>query len=269
MRWRASDWVPPVVARALTRQSRYETRFIDGLDSWQDAVARAGGYDEEGILDRVLHSTREVVSGRAVAERDGVTLGAPEIRWPVVGALLNAARESGGLLSVLDFGGSLGSTYRQHHALLSGMDLRWNVVEQPAFSASGREFEDGTLRFFDSITGCIDATSPTVVLFSSVLQYLPDPHAVIREAQSVGARAIIIDRTPMTAQPEDIPVVQVAPPALYPVSYPAWLMSHERLVTDFTGWHLVDEFAGIEPDSRSRHGIPIRWRGMIWQRDLP
>ena len=81
-------------------------------------------------------------------ERDGVVFDQPDYNFPLLACLLRVATESGNRLRVLDFGGSLGSTYFQCRPFLGGVsELRWTVVEQPQFVECGRrEFEDGEVQ---------------------------------------------------------------------------------------------------------------------------
>ena len=259
----ARDLLPPALVRAVSRPAAGALRFEDGYADWAAAAAASTGYDESGILARIRAATDDVVAGRAAFERDGVTFGTYEYRWPVVGGLLLSAARNGGRLAVLDFGGSLGSTYRQYRPLLAGTEVQWGVVEQPAFVAAGREYEDGSLSFFASIDECLSAVRPDVVLLSSVLQYLADPHDTLRRLGACGAHVLIIDRTPMTDGPDDIATLQIVPPTIYDASYPAWLLSGSRLTEDLPGWDLVDEFPGIEPDMRTTGGVPFTWQGRI------
>lgn len=260
----ARDLLPPAITRAIA--GRGSLRFVDGYTDWAAAAAAAGAYSEASILAQVQAATDRVVAGEAAFERDGVTFDHLEYRWPVVASLLWRASVGGGRLSVLDFGGSLGSSLRQTGTLLDSVDLSWGVVEQPSFVEAGRRYEDGRLRFFATVGECVGAITPDAVLLSSVLQYLPDPHAVLAELGDCGADTIIIDRTPMTEEGVDVPVVQHVPAEIYRASYPAWLLSGPRLLADLPGWRLVADIPGIEPDMRTSGGQDFAWRGMLLTR---
>lgn len=260
------DLTPPLVSRALARRSKHATRFLDGFDTWAAATDAATGYAHETILAQVEKATDAVVTGRAAFERDGVTFDAIEYRWPVAAALMWQAARSGGSLRVLDFGGSLGSTYRQYGRLLCDLTVAWGVVEQPEFVAAGRRFEDGRLSFHDAVDAGAVAVDPNVALFSSVLQYLSDPYAAIDDVAATGVQTIVIDRTPMTELAHDVPAVQLVPASIYAASYPSWLFSRERLVAHLAGWDLIDTFPGIEPDMNTDGGTPVRWLGMTFVR---
>ena len=257
------DLTPPVLMRALAARTPGQLRFIDGFDDWSAATAASTGYSEGSILHRVAAATDEVVAGRAAFERDGVTFDRVEYRWPVTAALLWAAARHDGMLRVLDFGGSLGSSYRQQARVLHDVDVQWGIVEQAGYVEAGRTYEDGRLRFFSTIDDCCSELHPTVALLSGVLQYLPSPHAVLEEVSRSDVEILVIDRTPFTDLPDDLPTVQEVPPTIYAASYPAWLLSRERLLRGLVGWELVDEFPSFEPALTTTGGVPFTWHGML------
>src|SRR5205823_2837625 len=100
-------------------------------------------------------------------------------------ALLRASVRKGSL-SVLDFGGALGSSYFQCRKFLSPLrHLRWSVVEQAAQVACGRaDFSNDELVFYESVEACLKQETPDLLVLSSVLQYLPDPHKTLSELLS-------------------------------------------------------------------------------------
>ncbi len=262
----ARDLLPPALARALARSTgarRGALVFEDGFDDWTAAAAAAGGYDATSILDQVQAATDAVVAGRAAMERDGVLFADVEIRWPIAGALMWQAARRHGVLRVLDFGGSLGSSYRQLSALLADLDVRWAVVEQPAFVDAGRRYADGRLSFHETVADAAGRVAPTVALLSSSLQYVAEPAAVLADIAATDVEAIVIDRTPMTDAAEDHPVVEHVPAQIYRGSYPTWLLSQSRLLAALPGWRVLDRFPGIEAPGRTTTGVRFDWRGFV------
>src|SRR3546814_8173546 len=114
----------------------------------------SSGYSESAILDRVRTATRAVVAGEAAYERDSVLFDKADYPFALITALLRAAASADMRLDVIDFGGSLGSTYRQCRPLLDAVQhLQWHVVEQPHFVEAGRqEFETDELHFWNEIS---------------------------------------------------------------------------------------------------------------------
>jgi putative methyltransferase (TIGR04325 family) len=262
---------PPALLGLYTRWRPGGIRFAGKFDSWQDALARSGGYDSDVILERVASSLQKVVSGEAAYERDSVLFDRIEHSFPVLAGLLRAAGSGQGL-TVLDFGGSLGGTYYQCREFLSVLpELTWCVVEQEKFVQRGRErFETDQLRFFRSIPECVARHRPQVVLFSSVLQYLADPFDAVRAAMATPARCIIVDRTQFSALDTDWLCVQHVPPEIYPASYPCWIFGEQGFKRAFAGtFDLLAEFDALGGGGNVRHGLgslPYQHKGMIWWR---
>jgi putative methyltransferase (TIGR04325 family) len=182
--------------------------------------------------------------------------------------LLRAAALEGGRLRVVDFGGSLGSVYRQCRSMLEGLtSIRWTVIEQEAFVIAGRaEFTTDELRFERAIED-VPNDEQTVIMASSVLQYLEDPAAALDTFAQSAARHLIIDRTPMGAQSSDRLCVQYVPAHIYPGSYPCWILSRSRLMDGLLrAWNVVCDFPCAEGTARTDDGLEFEFRGVILER---
>lgn len=225
--------------KRLKKSSSFEYWQGDYPD-WQSAVAASTGYDQEAIFVKVRDAARAVRDGKALWERDSVLFYHEEYNLPILSALMSVAAWNKGCLRVLDFGGAFGSTYWQHKSLLQKLDvLSWNVVEQPRIVACGEdEFSTATLHFLPDIQSCATMLID-VVLFSSVLQYLENPYAVLEEVMALRPQVIIIDRTPFLEEGERI-TVQNVPPNIYPASYACRWLDKKR-VTDVleSEYHLL------------------------------
>jgi len=235
---------------------------------WDEAMARCTGYDCRIILERTIAALTKVKYGEAAYERDSVLFDEIEYSWPMLAGLLWVAAQSGGTLNVLDFGGSLGSSYFQNRAILSRIRaVRWNVIEQSSHVMAGKErFEDDILRFYPDIAACVADTQPNVVLFSSVLQYLERPFAVLDQIKDLSCNHFVIDRTPFWDGPKDRLCVQTVPSSIYPASYPSWIFSRQRFhVYLVEGWRIMAEF-----DSLDSMMSPVEtvWRGLILERKM-
>jgi putative methyltransferase (TIGR04325 family) len=249
----------------LLKQGIY---FSGNYPDWASAQRHSSGYDAALILDRVKQARLEVMAGRAVYERDSAIFDEVKHSFPVLAGLLRAAIENGNQLSVLDFGGSLGSTYFQCRDFLSIVSsLRWSIVEQERFVDCGREqFETEQLKFYYSIAECIQQAKPNVVLFSSVLQYLPEPYLVLDEVIRSNIPYVIIDRTPSSNDDGDRIAVQHVPPSIYKASYPMRIFGGQSLHGVFRDQY--QELAQFESNwdgssSEICSGLEFRSRGMI------
>jgi putative methyltransferase (TIGR04325 family) len=249
----------PVVARFF--RVRWEGNYPD----WASARAACRGYEAPQILKHVLAASRLVRDGRAAYERDGVAFHEPPPAWAGIGLLRDAAAARGGRLTVLDFGGSLGSLYFQvRRELRDCAFLHWRVVEQPAFAEAGRrEFQNDELEFYSSVAAACDAGMPDVLLLASVLPYLPSPFELLAELLRIGASWVVVDRTGFTLAGGSRLTVQRIPRSIYPASYPCWFFDREEFLSHFTSryrlvWDQAEEIAvpaGLE--FRSLHFAPV------------
>lgn len=107
------DLLPPAVLRAYRRVAATGIRFSGDHESWDGARATSTGYDGEEILRRARDAALKVKRGEARFERDSIILAEPEYSFPMLATLLRVAARRDGELTVLDFGGALGSSYRQ------------------------------------------------------------------------------------------------------------------------------------------------------------
>lgn len=224
-------WTPPYVADIYRRVRAGGIQFKGDYKTWDAAQKHAEGYDAEQILEKVRQATHKVIRGEAACERDSVLFDTVPYPFPLIAILLRAASENQGRLNVLDFGGALGSSYYQCKKFLAGVSLlRWCVVEQTHYVKCGQgEFENDTLRFYESVESCAEAASPQVILASGVLQYMRDPAQILSLFVRTGANYIVIDRTPISLSGKQVISVQSVPSVLSRSSYPLWLFNEEQL----------------------------------------
>lgn len=221
--------------------------FFGDYKTWSDALKDSRGYDAPEILEKVKDSLLKVKNGEAEYERDSVTFSKIEYSWPVLAGLLWAASLNESKLSVLDFGGSLGSSYFQNKKLLSHLkEFKWNIVEQDKFVESGKKyFEDGQLKFYKSIEESLQASRSNVLLISSTIQYIEDPYSLLEEILKNKFDIIIFDRTTFI-EGKDRLTVQKVPPRIYDASYPAWFLDKNKFLEKFKkDYRLVSEFDSI------------------------
>lgn len=252
------DLVPPAVARLALRLRgrRDDPGCLSGdFASWEEARAASTGYGSAAILEKTRDALARVSRDETLHERDSVLFDAPQHSWPVLAGLLWAAARSGGRLDVLDFGGSLGSSYFQQRVFLRELPgVRWNIVEQPAHVEEGkRSFESGQLRFYPSVGACLSETAPNAVLISGVLQYLERPYEVLTSLLGLPCACVIVDRTPFWRGERDLLKVQRVDPGIFDATIPAWVFSRRafderarRLGTVVAEFDSLDKVPGLE-----------------------
>lgn len=261
-------WIPPALMTARRRWLGHGLRFAGRPTDWAEAERMSNGYAADLILQRVIDATRAVLAGRARFERDSVLFDTPDLPHALLSALMRAGALNGGHLDVIDFGGSLGSTYRQCRPFLEGVvSVRWWVVEQAAFVAAGlAEFTTQELHFAHSMAE-IPPLEHAIILASSVLQYLEDPGSVLDEFALVPARHLVIDRTPLSDTFSDRLCLQHVPASIYQASYPCWIFARQRLIERLTRhWRIVSDFPCAEGRASTDDAMSFEFRGFILEK---
>jgi putative methyltransferase (TIGR04325 family) len=268
MRSLAKRLVPPLVLERLKPLLPGTIHFSGTYPSWAVASARASGYDAALILERVREATLKVRDGKARYERDSVLFDEVQHSFPVLAGLLRVASENAGRLSVLDYGGSLGSSYYQCRNFLPELaHLRWGIVEQAHFVECGRSlFQSENLRFFHGIDECMRETGPNVALLSSVLQYVPEPWQVIEELMAMEIPYLVVDRTPFTDCGTEIITIQHVPGSIYKASYPCRLFGRAAFSSRFKDrYEVIAKFDSVD-GSAVASGVRFSFGGMILRR---
>jgi putative methyltransferase (TIGR04325 family) len=201
--------------------------------TWAAALQDCGGYESDEIINKVRDAVLKVKNGEAKYERDSVLFQDDAQDENLLFFLENIVKKgenTEGGIRVLDFGGSLGSTYFQHkNALRKYQNLIWCVVEQSHFVDIGKkDFEDDVLKFEHSVSVAMEKYKPNVLILASVLQYLDAPYDMLKMLFETKIPYIFIDRTPFLPQNEDRIVKQIVPPKIYKASYPSWLFSKNK-----------------------------------------
>ena len=204
--------IPPIVLKALQKIRFYRYGWKGDYATWQDAENDSIGYDSEKILQKVKTSMLKVKNGEAAYERDGVIFDEIQYSWPLLSGLMFASSVGKGALKVLDFGGSLGTSYYQNKFFLDKLDdVSWSVVEQKHFVDTGKKyFEDDKLKFFYDVNECIRQENPNVLLLSSVLMYIEKPYELLDTLLEYDFKYILIDKTQFSKSTERITLQMVS-----------------------------------------------------------
>src|SRR5258708_3853985 len=229
---RLKEFVPPALVNFYKR-STAKYGWFGNYASWQAALAESSGYDSHEIVEKVKSALLKVKTGEAVYERDSVLFDKIEYSWPLLSALLWVANQNGSRLNVLDFGGSLGSTYFQNRKFLSDlMDVKWNIVEQDKFVEYGKKyFEDDKLKFYENIDLCLNENRVNVILLSCVLPYVENPYELLETILQHKFEFILFDRMPFF---EDNTPSRITIHKVDPTVYPATIPTHIFNESSFT-----------------------------------
>lgn len=205
----------------------------------------AGGYDALKILNQVDSATQKVREGKALYEQDGRCYDEPNNNYELIAALLHAKVRLSEL-SVLDFGGALGSTFFRYRQLLEEIEANWCVVEQKHFIDRGRQTVPEIPFYYNMDKALAAPNKPNVLLLSGVLQYLDEPFKWFADMLSRDFSYIILDETAFQID-ENIKtkvMLQHVPASIYSAIYPLNLFGQKEFKTFIAehGYEIVWEW---------------------------
>ncbi len=261
------DKLVQYIKRSYLRLKYFRYGWHGNYPNWQTAAALCGGYNENNILEKVKAATLKVKNGEAVYERDAMLFDHVEYSWPLLTHLLWIANKNDNRLSVIDFGGSLGSTYFQNRYYMSHLkEIRWSVVEQAAFVATGNaDIAGEQLRFFDTADAAIAARGThDVLLLSCVLPYIEKPYELLAALAATQVPYIIIESTYFNTQPTNRLTIQKVPPVYYDAAYPAWFLDYNQVVQTLSNkYEMITEYANEQ--ILYLDGQLVQYKGFIMQ----
>lgn len=241
------NFVPPIVLDFYAN-SFNPYGFSGEYKDWKTAQNFSSGYDSEIILNKTKDALLKVKNGEAVYERDSFLFDKMQYSWPLLASLLYVASANDNRLNLLDFGGSLGSSYYQNRIFLKSLKkLTWNIVEQPTVAKCGQQnFANEQLKFYSEISDCLKEDLPIVTLFSASLQYLPEPYKVLDQLFQKRIRFVLIDRLTVNKQ-RDLITVQNVDPVIYEASYPLRIFKEKNILDYFAknNYELVVDFDSL------------------------
>ena len=261
--------VPPFVLRWI-RRFIHPYGFFGNYATWEDARKHSTGYDSDQIVEKVRAAILRVRDGEGVYERDSVLFDRIQYSWFLLSGLLWVASREGNCLNLLDFGGSLGSTYYQNLGFLRHLEeIRWGIVEQEKFVECGkRDFENEQVKFYLTLEDCMAEQRPNAILLGSVLQFLEKPYDLLEKIKELNFQYVIIDRTPFLCGESDRITIQRIPPSVYDGRIPAWLLNYRKAVS-----HLSKDFNVIAEnesyESMFYNNIEIPLKGIILEKKYP
>ncbi|MFA6463634.1 MAG: methyltransferase, TIGR04325 family [Candidatus Paceibacterota bacterium] len=241
--------------------------YFGKYEDWKKVKEKTTGYDNKIILEKVKNSLLKVKNGEAIYERDSVIFDKKEYSWPLLASLLLIAGENENQLNLIDFGGSLGSTYFQNKVFFKHLkSLHWNIVEQPNFVSCGKKyFEDEFLHFYNDIDECLAKEKPSAILLSSVIEYIEKPYELLKKIIDSNFQYIILDRINFSEDNSEFITLQKVPPQIYTASYPCWFFSEQKFLNFFSGkYELLADFVALGGKIK-QNNIKGYYKGFIFK----
>lgn len=247
--------------------------FFGDFKTWEEVKKLTSGYSSDVIIERVKNSALKVKNGEAVYERDSVIFDKIDLSWPLLACLLWQASLNKGVLNLIDFGGSLGTSYYQNRGFLKHLShLKWHIVEQDAFVDIGKkEFADETLQFHyeKDLERLAQEKKPSLLVISSSLQFLPDPMNFLESLPELNIPYIIFDKIPFFIEPTSPTrlMIQKVPPKIYDASYPVWIFGRNAFLEKMkTHFDIISEFTAYDGMTQeTEHGL-VQYQGYIFKR---
>ncbi len=268
MNYLLKELIPPLLG--TLKNYSFEYGWKGNFQTYEEAKSKCKGYDQEHILKRIISTTKLVKNGTIPYERDGIPYDKIKINSNLLSVLLLIASRNNNKLTVIDFGGSLGTSYYQNLPYLRHMkQLSWCIVEQANFVEAGRDlFANESLRFYRSMEECMHENSePDLILISNSLQYIDNPYGILKEIQSFDIPYLLLDYVGYNDKPEDRVTIQYVPPVFYGIeaSYPCTFFNKVKIQSQLEkDYSLVSEFIS-DPDTYYVQLKPFKYEGSFWE----
>ena len=268
MHYLIKELAPPVIGTLRYFSLKYGWK--GNFESFEKAQQKCSGYDENHILNKIIETTGKVRDGKAAYERDGIIYDEVQVNHNLLSVLLLVAGRSDNKLTIIDFGGSLGTSYYQNIKYLSHLkELRWCIIEQPTYVAEGKKsFENEHVKFYYSLEECYaENENPNLILISSALQYIKNPYDLLNHIQSFNAPYFMLDLVGFNDSDKDRITIQNVPPVFYGIeaSYPCTFFSKPKLEAQLSKnyekeFEFVSEFQKYYINFK-----PFRYEGSFWK----
>ncbi len=213
--------------------------WFGNYTTWQEVSVLCKGYEDVSIFEKVKQASLAVKRGEACFERDSFLFYQEEHDSYFL-EILNNLPLKNNTLTIVDFGGSLGSLYFQYKSKLqSFQSVNWNVIEQTHFVEFGKkELATKQLNFFYTIHDSLKVNPKVdLLILSSVISYFEEPYELLNQIIQHKFNYILIDKTIFGNTENDLLTLQIVPPQIYKASYPCWVLNENKLINFVSEWY--------------------------------
>jgi putative methyltransferase (TIGR04325 family) len=223
--------------------------------TWQSAEKVCKRYDDADVVKTFTDAALAIGNGDGVYDRDGKVHASFSENAHLIAALRHVSNTQG-QLQVLDFGGALGSMYRQHRWSLDKFsNFTWCVVDQERFVETGRRlFTSNKLKFEPTIPQAVATYQPNIAVMSNILQRIENPFDVLNEMAKSNITYLFIDRTPVITASNNR-ITRVTLPALKEEGcFPTWHFSEAEFKQALQSkYRIINEFNSDSKEENVRH----------------
>lgn len=262
------QFLPPILKSLKNYSFKYGWK--GNYKSFEAAQKYCKGYDEDHILKKISLTTTKVKTGEIAYERDGVMYDEMQINTNVLSKLLQISAENDNKLTLVDFGGSLGTSFYQNIPFLKHLkELNWCIIEQEHYVREGKSlFENEQLKFYHSIDECMkDHSDVNLLMISNTLQYIKSPYTLLRELQVLKIPYLLMDYVGYNNRNKDRLTIQYVPPFFYGIdaSYPCMFFNRSKLEDQLgKNYKKVSEFIS-DSDTYYLGLLPFKYEGSFWK----
>jgi putative methyltransferase (TIGR04325 family) len=257
----------------LKKLRKYKPRsfgWFNDYKTWEEAKKACNTYDEQAIHEKLKSATLKVKNGEAAYERDGIIYSQIYYSWPLLSHLLLAASQNNNELSIIDFGGSLGTTFFQNKKYLNQLNkAQWDVIELGYLIETGKnEITENGLNFYYTIEQAFEANGKhNILIINGVFPYLENPYETFNLFKSFDFEYIIIESTYFNYEARDRICIQKTNPKAYTAFYPCWLLNYEKVKTTFSDQY--DVFAEYLNDIHFYlDGERVEYRSVVFKKRM-
>jgi putative methyltransferase (TIGR04325 family) len=167
--------------------------IIKQASSWDFALNNSLNYNQDKLVNNIFLATQNVLNKKYSYESDGVNFNNLKIDHNFLESLKKCIKTDNTIL--LDFGGSLGTTFFKYHNLISiNKSIEWFIVEQEKIFEKSKILNfPKNLKFFKNIDEI--QVKPDIILLGSVLQYIEHYKKLLKNLISLKPNYIFIERT--------------------------------------------------------------------------
>jgi putative methyltransferase (TIGR04325 family) len=262
-------FIPPILVNIYRRILKNKNTYTGDFGVWSDAVRESDGYDSEVLIKKIVDANRAVLLNSNKFERDSIVFDAPQyaVYLNAYLLLIKNSDSKDRPLKVFDYGGALGTVYRQFKKFTEqAVDVDWRIFEQRLITEVGlAEFSSKELSFTDSETVDFESQDVDVVIVSSVLEFIENPYLALDKLERTKANFLIFDRTPLWDGMHDVLTVCTAAKYIGG-SYPNWIFSEKKFKKYlFSQWKLIHEWNALGEDIKFHAGDAI-YKGLFLKR---
>ena len=228
--------IPQFILNIFYKYKYQVTTYTGSYQNWKNAIENSKGWNDNKILKKIIKSTNFCLENNGHYERDGEILSDNKYPTKIVEFLNEVTKEDE---QILDYGGSLGSLYYQIRSKINLKNLTWIIFEQKSFFEASKDIKKNKEIYFIDNFYKLHNFNPSIIIFSSVLQYLENPLKALNEIKindknlDNAVKYIIIDRIILSDADKDQIYVQKNPLKHLNSSYPIRFFSKELFLKSF------------------------------------